>query len=73
MSLKHMSVSAATVLEATELTGIGVLRMKKRYLFIMLGVLIMLSFSGCGTQKYKVNFDGYGFESRKTEYAEGKK
>ena len=47
-------------------------RYAKKLVF-MLGVLIMLSFSGCGTQKYRVNFDGYGFESRKTEYAEGER
>ena len=49
----------------------GDLSMKKHPLFIMIGVLIMLSVSGCGAQKYKLNFDGYGFESKKTEYAEG--
>ena len=56
--------------------SLGDLNMKKHFLFIMfimIGVLIMLSFSACGTQKYKVHFDGYGFESRKTEYAEGEK
>lgn len=31
----------------------------------------MFSFSGCGQQKYKLNYDGYGFESRRTEYAAG--
>ena len=39
----------------------------------MIGALIMLSVSGCGKQKYKLNFGSYGFESRKTEYAAGEK
>ena len=33
----------------------------------------MLSVSSYGKQKYKLNYDGYGFESRKTEYAAGEK
>lgn len=48
-------------------------RMKKHLFLIMIGALIMLSVSGCGKQKYKLNFDSYGFESRKTEYAAGEK
>ena len=47
--------------------------MGKRIVFILAGVLCMLAIFGCGGQKYKLNFDGYGFESKKTEYAEGEK
>ena len=47
--------------------------MKKHPIFILIGVLLMLSFSGCGKQTYKVNYDGFGFESKKTEYAAGEK
>ena len=47
--------------------------MKKQLYLIMIGALIMLSLFGCGMQKYKLNYDGYGFESRKTEYAAGEK
>ena len=47
--------------------------MKNHQLIFVIGVLIMLSVSGCGKQKYKLNYDGYGFESKKTEYAEGEK
>ena len=31
----------------------------------------MTAFSGCGKEKHKLIFDGYGFESEKTEYAAG--
>ncbi len=31
----------------------------------------MLAFFGCGRQKHKLNYDGYGFESKKTAYAAG--
>ena len=31
----------------------------------------MLSLFGCGKTKYNLEFDGYGFESEKTSYAEG--
>ena len=49
--------------------------MKKaiRYLCLFFGVVIMLTLFGCGKQKYKLNFDGYGFESKKTVYAAGNK
>ena len=47
--------------------------MKRTLFLIAMGVLIMLFGSGCGKQKYKLNFDGYGFESKKTEYAAGEK
>lgn len=42
-----------------------------RILPILLGVILMLTLFGCGRQKYKLHFDGYGFESRKTAYAAG--
>ena len=47
--------------------------MKRHLLLIMIGALMMLTGFGCGRQKYKLNYDGYGFESRKTEYAAGEK
>ena len=47
--------------------------MKKTILLLLTGVLIMLSVSGCGKQRYKLIFDGGGFESRKTESAAGEK
>ena len=47
--------------------------MKTRFILIAIGVMTMLSISACGQQKYKLNFDGYGFESKKKEYAAGEK
>ena len=47
--------------------------MRRHLLLIMIGALMMLTFAGCGKQKYKLNYDGYGFESKKTEYAAGEK
>ena len=47
--------------------------MKKSMYFLLIGVLLMLAISACGKQKYKLLFDGYGFESKKTEYASGEK
>ncbi len=44
--------------------------MRKILSLILIGVL-MMSVSGCGRQKYRLIFDGYGFEARKTEYAAG--
>ena len=40
---------------------------------LLIGVIIMLSFSACGKQKYTVNFDGGFFESKRTQYAAGEK
>ena len=40
---------------------------------IFIGVIIMLSLSACGRQKYTVNFDGGFFESKRTQYAAGEK
>ena len=31
--------------------------MKKTISLMLIGVMMMLSFSGCGKQKYKLNFD----------------
>ncbi|MBR3003545.1 MAG: hypothetical protein IKH67_00565 [Lachnospiraceae bacterium] len=42
-------------------------------ILMLLGVTMMISLFGCGGQKYKLNFDGSGFESRKTEYPAGAK
>ena len=53
--------------------GWEIMGMKRTLFLIAMGVLIMLFGSGCGKQKYKLNFDGYGFESKKTEYAAGEK
>lgn len=47
--------------------------MGKQIILFIAGVLCMLSLCGCGGQKYKLNFDGYGFESKRTEYAAGEK
>jgi len=40
---------------------------------LLIGVIIMLSFSACGRQKYTVNFDGGFFESKRTQYYAGEK
>ena len=32
---------------------------------------MIMGLGGCGKQKYQLNFDGYGFESKKTSYAPG--
>lgn len=42
-----------------------------RCLCLFFGVMTMLSLFGCGKQKYKLDYDGYGFESKKTVYAAG--
>ncbi len=46
---------------------------KKQILFFTIGVLLIMSLSGCGTTKYKLTFEGYGLKSAKTSYAEGEK
>ena len=48
-------------------------RLAKLLFLIFLGVSGMLSLFGCGRQKYKLHFDGYGFQSSKTAYAAGEK
>ena len=45
----------------------------KLLLLIILGVSVMFTLFGCGRQKYKLQFDGYGFQSAKTAYAAGEK
>ncbi len=40
---------------------------------MMIGLMVIASVSGCGKQKYTLNLQGYGFESDKTEYAEGER
>ena len=47
------------------------MRSSKPLLLILLGVILMLTLFGCGQQKNRLNFDGYGFKSRKTEYRPG--
>lgn len=47
--------------------------MKKHLFLIVTGALILLSIPGCGKQKNRLIFDGFGFESSKTEYAAGEK
>ncbi len=42
-----------------------------RLIPILLGVCVMLNLFGCGKQKYKLHFDGYGFQSRRSAYAAG--
>lgn len=45
----------------------------KRLLLIFLGVSMMFTLFGCGRTKYRLRFDGYGFQSAKTAYAAGEK
>ena len=40
---------------------------------MILGVSLMFALFGCGKPKYKLRFEGYGFESSRTEYAAGEK
>ena len=41
---------------------------------LLAGLLLLTSLAGgCGGEKYRLNFDGYGFESKRTEYAAGEK
>lgn len=40
---------------------------------ILTVMLLMFFLLGCGKQKHKLNFDSYGFESKKSEYAYGDK
>ena len=43
----------------------------KKIIVYIIGVLMIMVLSGCGKQKYRLNYDGNGFESKKTSYAEG--
>ena len=45
-------------------------KMRKRIFILFFGVLMVMSFTGCGN-KYHLHFDGYGLESPKTSYADG--
>lgn len=45
----------------------------KRLLPLILGVSMMFTLFGCGKTKYKLSFDGYGFQSSKQKYAAGEK
>lgn len=47
------------------------LRLVKSLFLMILGVSMMFTLFGCGKPKYKLHFDGYGFQSSKTEYAAG--
>ena len=47
------------------------LRLVKSLFLMILGVSVMFTLFGCGKQKYKLHFEGYGFQSSKTEYAAG--
>ena len=43
----------------------------KKLFLTLLGESVMFTLFGCGKPKYKLHFDGYGFQSSKTEYAAG--
>ena len=43
----------------------------KRLILLLLGVSLMFTLFGCGKPKYKLRFEGYGFQSSKSEYAAG--
>ena len=43
----------------------------KGIVILLLGAMMMFSLFGCGKKQYRLNYDGYGFESRKTAYAAG--
>lgn len=45
----------------------------KRMCILLLGAILMFSLFGCGKQKYKLNYDGSDFDSRKKEYTAGEK
>ena len=47
------------------------LRLGKSLFLMILGVSVMFTLFGCGKPKYKLHFEGYGFQSSKTEYAAG--
>lgn len=42
-----------------------------RFFLIIIGVVLAMGLFGCGKQKFQVNFDSSGFESKKTSYAPG--
>ena len=43
----------------------------KKLFLTLLGVIVMFTLFGCGKAKYTLHFEGYGFQSSKTEYAAG--
>ena len=45
----------------------------QKIIIILLGVITIMNITACGAQKYKLELDGYGFKSKKTEYSEGEK
>lgn len=49
----------------------GQRRMKMRLFIIILAVIMMFTLFGCGRPKYKLNLEGYGFNSPRTEYRAG--
>ena len=49
------------------------MRAYQKIILVLIGVTALFSLSGCGIQKYRLNYDGYGFESRRTSYAAGEK
>ena len=45
----------------------------RKTIIVILGVILIMEMTGCGKPTYKLEFDGYGFQSKKTEYHEGEK
>ena len=59
--------------QSEELIGGDRMKRRKNFFMIFTGVISMIFLFGCDKQKYKLNFEGYGFESKKSEYSSGKK
>ena len=51
--------------------GDRLMKRGKGIVILLLGAMMMFSLFGCGKKQYRLNYDGYGFESRKTAYAAG--
>ncbi len=49
------------------------MKQRNKLFLILIGVILMISLFSCGKQKYKLNFNSDGFESKKLEYAAGDK
>ena len=47
------------------------MRRARQLLLIMLEVILVFTLFGCGRPKYRLDFGGSGFQSRKTSYAAG--
>ena len=45
----------------------------KKSILAVMGVILVFTLFGCGKPKYKLNFDGGFFESKRTQYAPGEK